>query len=333
MKKIVLFGATGTLGAYTAIDLKENGYDVFAIGKRRSDNSFFHNNNIEYLSLDIVDDEGLKKLPTNVDSIIHFAGTMPAHMDGYMPKDYLRSIILGTYNILEYANRIGCKRLVFSQSIADILYLFGTTEPILPDVERRNPEVGDHSMYSISKNAAVNMIEHYYYQYGIKRFILRLPTIYAYHPNPFYYVNGIKKWMGFRLIMDKAMKGEPIEIWGDPKSSKEIVYVKDFTQIVQRSIEAECDGGLYNVGRGVGVSMEEQVRGIVDVFSPTRKKSVISYNVEKPSSPQFVLDIKKTQGDLGYIPKFNYREYLIDYKKEKEKQFFQGLWGTEDNYY
>jgi UDP-glucose 4-epimerase len=201
MKNIVIFGATGTIGLYTAIELKNQGYKVFAVGRRIDSNKFFKENDIVYYSMDIIDMSNFNILPqSNIDAVVHLAGAMPAHMKGYFPQEYLFSIILGTFNVLEYTRRIGAERIIFSQSIADILYLFGTTDPIKPDVERKNPLLGDHSIYSISKNTAVNLIEHYYTLYKIKRFILRLPTIYAYHPDPFYYVNGQKRWMGFLYL-------------------------------------------------------------------------------------------------------------------------------------
>ena len=41
MKNAVVFGATGQLGCYSAIALKEDGYNVYAVGRRNSDNGFF----------------------------------------------------------------------------------------------------------------------------------------------------------------------------------------------------------------------------------------------------------------------------------------------------
>lgn len=35
MKKIVVFGATGNLGAYISVHMKEQGYDVIAVGHRK----------------------------------------------------------------------------------------------------------------------------------------------------------------------------------------------------------------------------------------------------------------------------------------------------------
>ena len=52
-KLIVVFGATGNLGAYTAVHLKEHGYDVIAVGRRKSDNGFFATKGIKYISVDV----------------------------------------------------------------------------------------------------------------------------------------------------------------------------------------------------------------------------------------------------------------------------------------
>ena len=41
MQTIVVFGATGNLGAYISVKLKEEGYYVIAVGGRKSDNGFF----------------------------------------------------------------------------------------------------------------------------------------------------------------------------------------------------------------------------------------------------------------------------------------------------
>jgi UDP-glucose 4-epimerase len=76
----------------------------------------------------------------------------------------------------------------------------------------------------------------------------------------------------YRFLIEQAKAGENIECWGNPTRSKEIVYVGDCVQLIERCIESDLDGGIYNLGRGVGVTMEEQIKGIVDVFCPERKK-------------------------------------------------------------
>lgn len=89
MKKIIVFGATGTIGAYTTIYFKEKGYDVIAIGRRKTDNGFYENNKIPYYSIDISNKNDFSKLKEihHGDIIIHLAGIMPAAMSGYDPGE------------------------------------------------------------------------------------------------------------------------------------------------------------------------------------------------------------------------------------------------------
>lgn len=328
--KVLIFGATGTVGAYVSVFLRHQGYEVVAVGRRKSDNGFFSDYGIPYYSVDLRDPGAFRALPKDVDVVLHFAGAMPARMSNYNPYEYIDSIIVGTLNVLEYMRSIHCRKIVFTQSIADVIYKFGTLDPIDDDTERRFPLATDHSVYSISKNSAVNLIEHYHFQYDFDRFILRLPTIYVYHPNPYYYVDGQKRWMGYRYIIEQAVKGETLEIWGDPKSKKEMVYVKDFVQLVFRCIESKRDGGIYNVGCGKPVSIEEQIIRIADVFS--KGKSDIVYCPEKKSSPQFVLSIEKARKELGYEPQFDFNALLLDFKSEMETEPFAKLWGRRTNY-
>lgn len=57
MKKVIVFGATGNLGAYITIYLKSVGYDVIAVGHRKDDNGFFASRGMKYYSVDITKPE------------------------------------------------------------------------------------------------------------------------------------------------------------------------------------------------------------------------------------------------------------------------------------
>lgn len=333
-KRIVLFGATGTVGAYAAVTLKKAGYNVIAVGRRQNDNGFFSGQGINYLSVDIIDKESYKILPQdNIYAIVHLAGAIPARMQGYMPQTYIDTIITGTLNVLDYCITVGANRVVFAQSIADVSYLYGNNAIIRSDAVRHFPLNDDHSVYSICKNAAVDMIEHYFVKYGLNRFILRFPNIYVYHPNPFYYYDGVKRWQSYRLLIEKAKQGLALELWGNPDLQRDIVYVKDCVQIIEKSLSASVAGGIYNVGTGKGTSMRKQIEGIVDVFSPIDNKSKIVECPDKPNTVSYIMDISKTINELGYKPQFDYLAYLRDMRHEMETEPFKQLWGAGNDYY
>ena len=329
--RVLITGATGSIGVHTALFLKSTGHQVIATGRRKDDNGFFSDFDIPYYSIDITNRESIFNITECVDTVVHFAGAMPARMKGYNPYAYLDTIINGTMNVLEYMRVKSIGSIIFSQSISDILYKFGSTTPIDDDVERRFPINSDHSIYSIAKNTAVNLIEHYHAKIGIRRFILRLPTIYVYHPNPFYYVDGVRRWMGYRYIIDQAIKGNTLEIWGNPHSTKEMVYIKDFTQIVGCCVDSKKEGGIYNVGCGNPVSIEKQINTIAKIFCGERKSSII-YRPDKPSSPQFVLSIEKAKMELGYEPHFDFDSMMRDFKREMETEPFAKIWGKKEDY-
>lgn len=331
-KNIVVLGATGHIGTYTAIHLKELGYNVYAVGHRESDNGFFAEHDMEYFSVDITREEDFDKLPQkDIFAVVHFAGALPASMEGYHPNQYLSSVVQGTMNVLEYTRKVGADRIIFPQSLFDVSYLFGTKTPIPADSPRKAPLEGDHAIYVIAKNAAVDLIEHYHAKFGLKRFILRLSRVYMYDPNPYTFTDGKKTLISDRFFIYKAMKGEDIEIWGDPNRLLETCCMKDFLQIVEKALIADREGGIYNIGSG-GSTLEERVKAIVEVFNPQDKKSKITYCPEKRSTLQFVLDISKTQEELGYKPQYSWKDYLLDFKKEMEEQRFGKLWGYESDF-
>lgn len=333
MKKIVIFGATGNLGSRIAVHLLTLGYDIIAVGHRQSDNGFFESQGIPYIPVDIAHKEQFTRLPaTGVYAVVHFAGMLPAAMAGYDAEPYVSSIVMGTLNVLEYARLTGADRIVFPQSLFDISYLFGSATPIAADAERRAPLTGDHAVYVIAKNAAVDLIEHYHAAYGLKRFVLRLSRVYMYHPNPYTYTDGERVLISDRRLIYQALHGNDIEVWGDPQRVLETCSVYDFLQIVELSLTADHDGGLYNIGSG-GTTLEERVRGIVDVFCPEGRHSRVVYRPDKPNGTQFVLDISKTKSELGYRPQCSWHEYCRRFKHEMETQPFALLQGRETDFY
>ena len=125
--------------------------------------------------------------------------------------------------------------------------------------------------------------------------------------------------MAYLVIIKKAIEGEPIEIWGDPTIAKDIVYVKDFIQMIEKAINSKTAQGMYNVGTGMPTTLEEQIKGIIEVFSKPDKKSSVIYRPEMPSQTSYFYDISRTKDDLHYEVEYPYLEMLRDMKKEMNK--------------
>ena len=322
MKKIVVFGASGDTGRYLINYFLEMGYDseyeLVATGSRATD--YFDKLKVQYYQIDISDKSQFSKLPKDVYAVIDLAGAMPARMKGYNPYKYIDVNITGTLNILEYCRENNADRILFAQSFGDIKD-YGETHPVLtPHMARNFSFTTDHTIYVLTKNFAVDMIENYHQMYGLKRFIFRLPTIYLWSPIDHYYVDGEIRKIGYRQLMDKAISGEPIEIWGDKTRKKDMVYVKDFCQMLYKATFVDRDCGYYNVGTGIGTTLEDQIKGIIDVFGDENNRSTISERPDMPNAPQYIMDITAAVNELGYMPKYDYLAMLNDFKNEMEKR-------------
>ena len=241
-------------------------------------------------------------------------------MEGYHPEQYIQTNIVGAFNVLEYCRKTNADRILYPQSEGDLSGYWGKEMIIKPDLPRKFSFKGDHALYIIAKNTAVDMIEHYHQTYGIKRFIFRCPTIYAYTPNQYFYVDGIKRVLAYRHLMNMAMAGEPIEMWGDPPKAKDIIYVGNLCQMLCKAITVDREGGFYNVGTGTAVTLKDQIEGIIEIFSLEDKKSEIIHCLDKPNSRAFIMDITNAKEELGYEPQYYYMDYLRELKKRNENK-------------
>lgn len=327
MKRIVVLGATGNIGAYFTDYCKENlpeGYEVIAAGRRDTD--FFRQLGIDYLQLDICNAADFEKLPENVHAIVNLAGLLPAHLQDYDPHQYVRANITGSLNILEYARLHGVDRVLYAQTWAVQGGYWGKETVLSPDMPKKLIYTGDHAFYCITKSMVEDTMEHYKQEYGVKNFVFRLPNVYMYHPNKYYYVNCDKKRIAYRYMIDRAVQGLPIEMWGNPDAFKDILYVKDLCRMMYLALFARVNGGVYNAGTGIATTLRQQIEGMVQVFSPKDAPSQIIEKPEGAGFTSFVMDIDNARRDLGYVPQYDYISYLNDYKKEQQAQRFDRLW-------
>lgn len=329
MKKVIIFGATGNIGAYLAdyleniLNLKE--YEVIATGRRKT--NFFSSLGIKYIECDITKPSDFDRLPKeDVYAVINTTGILPAYTKEFDPFSYVETNINGSLRILEYARKIGADRVLYTQTWAEQGGYWGKEEILSPDMPRKMIYTGDHAFYAITKTMVVETMEHYKQEFGIKNFVFRLPNVYMYHPDIYYYVDGEPKIIAYRYMIEKAISGENIELWGDPNAFKDILYIKDLCQMMYKALIADIEGGTYNAGTGIKTSLREQIEGIIEIFSPQNKKPEIIMKPEGARFTSFVMDIEKAKKELGYEPKYTYLDYLKDYKVEREQKRFNNLW-------
>ena len=311
MKNAVVFGATGQLGCYSAIALKEDGYNVYAVGRRNNDNGFFETKGITFIGgVDVSDKSTFDRLPKEkIDVVVNMAGTMPAHANRDM-MPYVQSIIVGTVNITEWMKTVECQRIIFNTTPSDTAECWGTTTPIDDDVVRSFPKNGnDHAVYAICKRAATDILEHLQICGEVK------PCV------------GKERMLPWRSMVRKCIQGENLEVYGDVTRKKELLYIKDFARAVV--IAANNDAcGIFNLPGYEPYSLDSMVDGIMNAFADGRTEK--HYRPDMPDTPQILLAHEKSKNVLGWEPVWTWEKACMDMRKECIENPMELLWGKND---
>ena len=126
--------------------MKEQGYDVIAVGHRKNDNNFFADRGMSYYSVDIEDHKAFDILPKDdIYAVAHFASSLPSRY-AFDPIDLFESITIGTLNVLNWMRTVNCKKIVFPQTPSDMAKYHNNGMVIPCDAPRHFPLTGDHAI-------------------------------------------------------------------------------------------------------------------------------------------------------------------------------------------
>lgn len=326
MKKAIVLGATGQLGCYSALALKENGYDVVAVGRRKSDGGFYATKGIRFIGgFDISDSESFNLLPREkFDVVVNMAGTMPAHADRQM-MPYVQSIVVGTVNLCNWMKELSIKRIVFNTTPSDVVDYWGTTEPIDDDAIRSFPKNGnDHAVYAICKRAACDILEHEMIADGFEPCVFRHFMVYGWHPDAYYYLDGEKRMLPWRYMIRRCINGQNLEVYGDSSRLKELLYIKDFAAAVVRAAETHICG-IFNLPGYKPYSLDEMVDGIMEAFATEDVKKI--HRKDMPDTPQILLSGEKSKEVLGWEPQWTWDKACMDMRTESIENPIELMWG------
>ena len=305
---IIVIGATSFIGVHTVTELVNQGCEVLVTGRKDRFKEHYEALGVKYVNLDLDKEEDFNQLPTqNVEGVILLAGLLPANAPVNLDvdenaADYFRINTIGTINCLEYCRKNGIKRVISTCSYGDVRGAWNGERRLTEEEPRNFFFTGDHSVYTISKNAANDVMEYYNQQHGMKNAVFRFPTVFGVTPHMSLYVNGEMKKSGFQIFMEKAAKAEDITIFGNAKMIRDVGYVKDIAHAFYLAIKSENTYGLYNMTAGGGVTLQEQAEVMRDVFGPADgRRSFISQRFPITRLLIFFL-WKKPKGISGLNP-------------------------------
>ena len=292
--KILVTGGAGFIGSHLVDVLSARGDAVVVI----DDFNDFYDPEIKRANLrktpakifavDICDQEQVKTIiqAERPDVIVHLAARAGVRPSVLHPELYLKTNILGTFNLLEAAKCSNVGKFVFASSSS----VYGATR----ELPFREDQVLVQTLnsYASSKLAGEHLCSNYSYLYGLKVVCLRFFTVYGPRQRPDLSIHKFT-----RLIAN----GNPIEVYGDGTARRDFTFIDDTIQGVINAIRFEGSPfEIFNLGEHQTIELSQVIRLIENALG---KSAVIEYRPPAPGDmPQTYADISKAAKLLNYRP-------------------------------
>jgi nucleoside-diphosphate-sugar epimerase len=301
--RALVTGCAGFIGSQLAEALLEDGAEVIGVDcfndnyprrqKLANLSRSTHWDTFDFAPIDLARG-GLEELVADCDVVFHLAAEPGVRASwGTRFESYLRNNVQSTQLLLEAAKTQGVERFVYASSSS----IYGQAER-LPTPEDLIPR--PFSPYGMTKLSAENLCQLYWGNYGVPTVSLRFFSVYGPRQRPD---------MAFRIFSEAALRGDPIEIFGDGRQTRDFTYVADIIAAVRAAATAPAaPGGIYNVGGGDAVSLREAI----DILEELAGKPVEVVNLPQEAGDvrDTGSDIRRARAELGYEPRTGLRAGL-----------------------
>ena len=307
-KRALVTGGAGFIGSHVSDLFIERGWTVdiiddFSSGKRDNPPKAAKVHELDVRSPDaarLVREGGF-------DAIVHLAAQIDVRKSVADPVKDASINIVGTLNLLEALRASpGAKscRFIFI-STGGALYGDFVTPPN-QEVFAKDPE----SPYAISKLSAEYYLAYYARLHGMDTMALRLGNVYGPRQDPHGEAGVVAIFCG-RILDNRALT-----VFGDGGQTRDYVYVKDVAEAVflgaTRPLpkQEKIDSRGFNIGTGVGTSVNDLVRTLLRVSS---SKVAVEHAPPRPGEQQHsFLDVTKAGKTLGWKPARTFAEGLAE---------------------
>lgn len=219
-----------------------------------------------------------------IDIVLHFlSSTVPATSRNAIYD--VETNLVSTLKLLD---------VMLQHNVKDIMYLSSGGAiygDVLRKVHNEEDAVYPKSSYGVVKLAIEKYLLSYSEIYGLNSLILRLS-------NPFGPYHFNTKQGVINVAIRKALRGEPLQIWGTGDGVKDYIFIEDACRIMIQLMESGIHTSVYNIASGHVLSVKDIV-GLIKNEIPSFKYEFTQALANDVQS--FELDITKIRMKLGIL--------------------------------
>ena len=317
--KILVTGAAGFIGFYTAKALREAGHTVVGLDNL---NTYYDLRLKEarlresglppappcgepvaatggdgqppytFVRLDITDAEALNRLfeRERFGAVCHLAAQAGVRYSIEQPQAYIESNLVGFFNVLEACRRFSVAHLVYASSSS----VYGLNDKF--PYSEADPVDHPVSLYAATKKSDELMSHVYSHLYGLRTTGLRFFTVYGPWGRPD---------MAPMKFLKAILNGDPIKIYNHGELYRDFTYISDIVTGIVKVLESPAPFEkqalyrIYNIGRGQSVRLTDFIATLEKVSG---REAVKEYVGMQPG------DVYRTDADTTALQRdFNYR--------------------------
>lgn len=313
MKTIFVTGGAGFIGGNFVLDrVNEQQTHIVNIdkltyaGNLDTLQSIESKSNYTFVQGDICDQPHMETLFKQYQpaAIVNFAAE--SHVDRSIegPLAFIHTNVVGTSVLLEVARQYWLSTSKTEQQNFRFLHVstdevYGTLGSTGKFTEQT--PYAPNSPYSASKASSDHIVRSYYHTYGFPVLTTNCSNNYG----PYQFPEKL-----IPLVINKALRLQPIPIYGDGSNIRDWLYVQDHCNAIQCVLEQGKTGEVYNIGGNSEKSNLEVVHTICEELQQLKPstaqsyRSLIQFVNDRPGHDlRYAIDASKIKTNLGWEPR------------------------------
>jgi UDP-glucose 4-epimerase len=288
MGPCLVLGGAGFIGSHLAEALAQQGRRVRVFDRPHVDRLplFPRAAGFEVFTGDFLNPRALSPALEGAEVVFHLVSTTLPKSSNDNPLYDVESNVLGSLRLLELCREHGVRKLVFVSSGGTV---YG--------VPRATPVAEDHptepiSSYGIHKLTVEKYLALAHRLHGLDYRIARPANLYG----PRQRLDTAQGAVA--VFLDRALREQPIQIWGDGSVVRDYVYIADAVDALLRLASFDGAQRIFNIGSGKGASLNQLVAEIEKLLGRrVQTEHGAPRGLDVPAS---VLDASLAERHLGW---------------------------------
>src|SRR5688572_3044196 len=298
MSSCLVLGGAGFIGSHLAEALAQEGHRVKLFDRPHVDRLplFARQHGFEVFTGDFLNPQALAPALRGTEVVYHLVSTTLPKTSNDNPLYDIESNVLGSLRLLALCREHGVRKVVFVSSGGTV---YGLPRAVPLDESHPTEPI---CSYGIHKLAVEKYLHLAHRLHGLDYCILRPANLYG----PRQRLDIAQGAVG--VFLDRALRDQPIQIWGDGSVVRDYVYVSDAVEAIVKTAGFEGEPRIFNLGSGVGASLNQLIGEIRNLLGrPVRVEYTEARAVDVPVS---VLDCTLARRHLGWSARTSLSEGL-----------------------